>query len=72
MSLKILAQNVFHGETYTASEGFYKSDLEVFSIETSIGKREKTDGFHMGTSCIHHTEVYGKSPSLSLNENSSC
>lgn len=40
MSLKILAQNVFLGETYRASEGFCKSDLEVFSIETGIGERE--------------------------------
>lgn len=37
VSLKIVAQNVCHGETYKAFEGFCKSELEVFSIETSIG-----------------------------------
>lgn len=37
------AQDVWLSETYGASEGLYKSELEVFTTETSMRKWEHTE-----------------------------
>lgn len=43
MCLRILAQNICHGETSRTLQSFSMAEGKEFSIETTIGKYEYTE-----------------------------